>query len=408
MRSILKWSSLASAVATALALANGGRVEGKAAAEDIPVVPLCADLPSPVYIAGSSAVGNVLAILGGKLSAATPPTTLVYIKGAGSCDGVNAIVSGLKVSAGPNYWDANGNKADCALPSTGVAVDLGLSDVFPSSCPDITPDLLTGVGDFAGPVQSMNIVVPKGATQSLISAEAAYLTFGLGKAGKTDWNNPALFAIRNFQSGTETMIAKAINVPTNKWLGTDANGSSGVVTAITNATDLDRTIGILASNEADQPANRLNIKRLAFQPYGETCALYPDSDYSSHDKANVRTGKYQIWGPLHMLAKVDDQNVPTDQKAKDLLDILLGNTAISGVDVTAIETDAFTVPQCAMKVSRSEELGKPKAFSPDGACGCFFEFKTTGTASSGCKACTTAAQCTAAAPLCNHGYCEVK
>ena len=407
MRRILRLAVMASASVAAVSLANGGDFVREAAAQ-VPATPTCASLPNPIYVAGSSAVGNVLAKLGGKLSAAADPTTIVYIKAGGSCDGVNAIVSGLKVSAGPNYWDANGAKSDCTLPADGQVVDLGMSDVFPTSCPDITKALLTDIGDFAGPVQSMNIVVPKAAVRTTISAEAAYLTFGLGAAGKTDWNNPALFSIRSFQSGTETMIAKAINVPTNKWLGVNAGGSGGVVTAISNATVVDKTIGILASNEADDPTNRTKIKRLAFQPYGEMCALYPDSDFSSKDKANVRTGKYQIWGPLHMLAKVDAQNVPTNPKAKQLLDILLGNTVIDGVDVTSIETDTFTVPQCAMKVQRTEELGKPKAYSPAGACGCFFDFKTTGTASSGCKVCTTAAQCTAGAPMCNHGYCEVK
>ena len=150
-----------------------------------------------------------------------------------------------------------------------------MSDVFPTSCPDIDSTLLTGVGDFAGPVQSMNFVVAIAATHTTISAEAAYLTFGLGAAGKTDWDNPDLYAIRNFQSGTETMLAQAINVPTNKWKGVDKGGSGGVITAVSGATNPDKTIGILASTEADVAANRLTIKRLAFQPYGETCAAVP-------------------------------------------------------------------------------------------------------------------------------------
>ncbi len=295
---------------------------------------------------------------------------------------MNTIVTNLKVTAGANYVQATtGTLSNCTLPAGGQAFDVGMSDVFPTSCPDITTALLTGVGDFAGPVQSMNFVVPQAATHTTISAEAAYLTFGLAEAGKTDWDNPALYAIRNFQSGTETMLAAAINVPTNKWKGVDKGGSGAVVTAIASPTgNPDKTIGILASTEADVPANRITIKRLAFQPYGESCALYPDSSYASLDKFNVRNGLYPVWGPVHMLAKVNGSNVPTNAKAKQILDISLGNTVVDGVDPVQAEIDNNTVPQCAMNVQRTSELGAPKAYSPVGACDCYFESKTEGPA----------------------------
>ena len=390
-------------------LALGLLSEREAAAQDAPT---CASLPNPVYVAGSSAIRPLLYTLGGALASASTPTTIVYIAANGSCDGVNSIVNNLKVTAGANYVQPNASPAGCTLPAAGQAVDVGMSDVFPTSCPEITDDLLAGVRDYAGPVQAMNFVVPKASTQNTISAEAAYLTFGLGAAGKTFWDNPDVYAIRNFQSGTMTMLAKAINVPTNKWLGKDKGGSSGVVSAIGQATDL-QAIGILASTETDGPAgvdagaNRKTIKRLAFQPYGETCALYPDSSFASTDKFNVRNGLYQVWGPVHMLAKVNAQNEPTSPQAKALLDILTGETVVPGVDVVDEEIKNFTVPQCAMNVQRSEELGKPKAYSPVGACDCYFESKTGG-ASASCKQCDEDKDCSSAAPKCNRGYCEVK
>jgi len=402
MRQLLRLTVVSCAAFAALGLIH----EPQAAAQ---TVPTCASLPDPIYVAGSSAIRPLLTTVGAKLAVAATPSTIVYVS-TGSCDGVNTIVSGLKVTSGAKYALENNTLADCQLPSDGQGFDLGMSDVFPTSCPDITTALLAGVGDFAGPVQSMNFVVPKAATQTTISAEAAYLTFGLGAAGQTDWDNPDLYAIRNFQSGTETMLAKAINVPTNKWKGIDKGGSGAVVTAIANATNPDKTIGILASTEADVPANRLTIKRLAFQPKGEMCALYPDSSYASLDKFNVRNGLYQVWGPVHMLAKVNGSNVPTNAKAKALLDILLGNTAVDGVDPVQAEIDNNTVPQCAMNVQRTSELGAPKAYSPVGACDCYFESKTGG-ASASCKQCTEANMatvCTGATPVCNRGYCEAK
>jgi len=398
MLKLLRLAGLSCAAFAALGLVD----EPQAAAQAV----TCASLPDPIYVSGSSAIRPVLTAIGAKLAVATPPSTIVYVS-TGSCDGVNSIVTDFKVTAGARYALENGSLADCQLPTAGQAIDVGMSDVFPTSCPDITAALLTNVGDFAGPVQAMNFVVPKAATQTTISAEAAYLTFGLGAAGQTDWDNPDLFAVRNFQSGTQTMLAEAINVPTNKWKGVDKGGSGAVVTAIANATNPDKTIGILASTEADVPANRMTIKRLAFQPYGESCALYPDSSFSSTDKFNVRNGLYQVWGQVHMLAKVNGQNVPTNAKAKQLLDILLGNVEVDGVDPVLEEINNYTVPQCAMNVQRTSELGAPKAYSPVGACDCYFESKTGG-ASNSCKECDTAADCTAAAPKCNRGYCEVK
>jgi ABC-type phosphate transport system substrate-binding protein len=398
MRELLRLAVVSSAAFAALGLIH----EPEAAAQTV----TCASLPDPIYVSGSSAVRPLLTTIGSKLAVATPPSTIVYVS-TGSCDGVGTIVSGTKVTAGAKYALENNTLADCTLPVAGQTIDVGMSDVFPTSCPMVTADKLTGIGDFAGPVQSMNFVVPKAATQTTISAEAAYLTFGLGAAGKTDWDNPDLYAIRNFQSGTETMLALAIKVDTNKWKGIDKGGSGAVVTAIATATNPDKTIGILASTEADVPANRVTIKRLAFQPYGETCALYPDSTFSSLDKFNVRNGLYQVWGPVHMLANVNGSNVPTNPKAKQLLDILLGNTEVDGVDPVQAEIDNNTVPQCAMNVQRTSELGTPKAYSPAGACDCFFESKTGG-ASASCKTCTDEGDCTSAAPKCNRGYCEVK
>lgn len=401
MRELLRLTVASCAAFAALGLVQ----ERQAAADDAP--PTCASLTDPIYVSGSSAIRPLLQTVGAKLAAAATPSTIVYVS-TGSCDGVNTITTGLKVTAGAKYVLAtSGTLSDCTLPAAGQAIDLGMSDVFPTSCPDIDAASLTGVGDFAGPVQSMNFVAAVAATQTTISAEAAYLTFGLGAAGKTDWDNPELYKIRNFQSGTETMLALAINVPTNKWKGVDKGGSGGVITDVAGATNPDKTIGILASTEADTTANRMTIKRLAFQPYGETCALYPDSSYASHDKFNVRNGLYQVWGPVHMLAKVDGSNVPTSPKAKQLLDILLGEVAVEGVDPVQAEIDNNTVPQCAMNVQRTEELGKPKAYSPVGACDCYFESKTGG-ASASCKQCSDASECTSAAPKCNRGYCEVK
>jgi ABC-type phosphate transport system substrate-binding protein len=387
-------------------LAHGVFNNNEAHAQEAP--PTCASLgfTNPVYLAGSTAVQSVINAIGPKLATAATPVQLVYTS-AGSCDGVNTIVGGLKLSSNASYWDASGTLGTCSL--NAQAIDIGLADVFPTSCPDITADALAGIGDFGGPVQSMNFAVPAAASATSISASAAYLTIGLGATGGTDWPKPELYAFRNFQSGTETMIAKAINVPTSKWPAAADKGSAGnVVTALKTPTGpADQTIGILASNQTDD--NRDTIKRLAFQGYDQTCAYYPDSSLSSKDKANVRDGTYAIWGPLHMLTKVDTGGVPTDPQAKALLDIMLDKAPVTGVDIVDLEITANTVPQCAMHVQRTSELGAPTAYVPDTSCSCYFDSKR-GDASA-CTACTTetaATVCPAGHKACNHGYCEVK
>ena len=79
------------------------------------------------------------------------------------------------------------------------------------------------------------------------------------------------------------------------------------------------------------------------------------------------------------------------------------------------EADAFIgaslVPDCAMTVQRSAELGPLSAYAPPFQCGCYFEASpnVSGTAPEGCTACTTSADCTdPARPACNLGYCEVQ
>lgn len=375
------------------------------------VTPPCSGegLVNPVYIAGSSAVATVITAISPAFANAAAPITLVYSKAAGSCDGVTSIVSGTKVNATATYF-----KAGATTPTTcqlsQETITLGLSDVYATSCPDVTPALLAGVGDFEGPVQSMNFVVPAAATQNTISAEAAYLLVGFGADSETDWTNPSLYAFRNFQSGTQTMLANAIKVPVNKWpAAADKKGSGGVVTAISTPTGaVDQTIGILASNEADN--NRMTIKRLAYQHYGQTCAYYPDSTYAALDKLNVRNGHYAVWGPLHMLTKVNAQGVPTNTTVKNLLDVLTGKTEVTGVNVVDLEIAANTTPQCAMNVKRTAEMGPISSYVPEKSCACYFDSKRglTGTKCTACTTANAATVCKGATPVCNYGYCEAQ
>ncbi|HEX7604119.1 MAG TPA: hypothetical protein VF316_21020, partial [Polyangiaceae bacterium] len=62
------------------------------------------------------------------------------------------------------------------------------------------------------------------------------------------------------------------------------------------------------------------------------------------------------------------------------------------------------VPSCAMKVTRTSEMGPLIAYEAPFQCHCYFETKVNG--ANTCQACTGPAQCTASRPACNLGYCE--
>ncbi len=382
--------------------------------------PDCASLPGVVYVSGSTAVQPVLQGLSKSL---TPTVSIVYAS-AGSCAGVAAILGTPLAAGGPaTYWDSTGAAKTCNLPAAPQLVDVGVSDVFATSCPTVTAAQLTTakVRDYdTFLAQVMEFVVPGGdggSDQTAISAEAAYLTFGLGNNGATPWDNQALFAIRNNTSGTQIMLAKAIGLDVNKWLGVNDGGSGNVQAHITNrvipngtlagggAADPKKLIGILSSGEADK--DPVKIKKLAFQGTGQTCAYWADSGVSALDKKYVRDGHYPVWGPLHVLAKADDQGVPTSAAAKALIDAFSATTT----DLLDIEINANVVPLCAMNVTRDSEVGPMSSIQPAGSCGCYFDSKRAATLPAECKACTTAnaaTVCTGARTKCNFGFCEVK
>jgi ABC-type phosphate transport system substrate-binding protein len=400
------------AAAGALVLCLGWTVREAAAG-------LCSSLPKVVYVSGSTAVKPLLASVGAALSNAADPITIVYSKG-GSCLGPTSVVSGTLASGTGAYWPSTGDastpiEAQCDLPAEGAAIDIGASDVFASSCPGLTDQAVTaaGVQDFWGPNQIMTFVAPSRAIGvNNISAEAAYLTMGMPLTGKavSPWTTGASLAIRNSASGTQTMIGKAIRLDASKWLGTDEGGSSGVVNAMVAANNQpspQQWLGILSTGETD--ANRSNMKVLAFQPFGEKCAILPDSSLTSFDKINVRTGAYPIWGPLHLYTKATGTPpAPVNPNAALIIGYFTGSTTPPAGETQLLDLEIanYTVPQCAMKVKRTSEMGAIVPNSVSKPCGCYFEAKVPG-GSTSCTPCSSAAPCATAGTICSYGYCEV-
>jgi hypothetical protein len=360
-----------------------------------------------VYVTGSSAFKPILGALAGVLAGATPPVTIIY-KGQGSCSGVDAILNGTPLTgtgAAVSYWDSASMEQHCDLAAPGAAADVGLSDVFTDTCFPGTP-LPGTVGDFPGPVQTMTFVAPNNSLQKSISAEAAYFALGFGAgSGVAPWTDPSNFCVRNALSGTQQMIATALHVPAAQWFGTQCATSGAVLTCLSSSTDADATLGILATDVADD--NRSTLKILPYQHYDQNCGYWPDSDADSTNKQNVRDGHYQIWGPLHILTQVSiSTGDPVKASTKAVISYLTGTQqAPAGLDLIKLEYTHHVVPQCAMHVQRSEEMGALQSFQPTRSCGCYYD-KLAGSTS--CTSCQAKSDCPAAAPACNFGFCEVQ
>ena len=369
----------------------------------------CASLPTPIYVAGSTAAKPLLSEIGKFMSTQSPPVTVIYL-GQGSCAGVDAILSGTTlVGSGATalkYWDSTGLEVGCDITGASVLAHIGISDVFATTCFQLPGGLPTSVADVLGPVQAMSFVVHKASSERTISAEAAYNVFGFGaQSGVSPWTDDTLIVRRDALSGTQRMVAAAIRVPSEKWKGIESSSSGDLLTRLGAAAIPDRSIGILSADVAQD--NRATIKILAYQDFGAGCALYPDSRETSNDKANVRNGQYPIWGPLHFLQRLNGSGYPANARAGEIVGYLAGTRpAPPGLDLVKVEAQRHVIPQCAMRVKRTQEAGAVTPFAPPGACGCYYEQVATGMTS--CTPCTTAIACPPSAPVCSYGYCELQ
>ena len=388
----------------------------------------CPAFTNPVYVTGSSASQPVLQAIAGVLGGSTTPVTVVYIK-TESCQGMASIVTPAAAPANVTYWPGN-VATTCTIPAGSQVVDVGVADVFPSTCPNIT--LPATQKDFTGPIQAMTFIVHPSSSETSISAEAARAILkyaGTSMYPIAPWTDVANTFIRPggaTGSGTRAMIGAAIGLNDADWKGTVKAGSGDVLGAVAGASAAaNASLGILSVTLADK--NRVGgkgvttpVKTLAFQAKNQSCGYLPDSSSTSFDKLNVREGRYGIWGPLHFVANVNGTGLPVSAanpgsgdaavqqfiSAVGMASSLTEPQKKSIIDATAAST---VVPQCAMHVSRSAEVGAEASFSSDEPCGCYWESKATGSAPTSCKACPGGvSDCSGSTPVCRYGFCEVK
>jgi len=362
----------------------------------------CGTMTNPVYIVGSTAVKPFLSEIAKAVRNQVPPVTVLYAE-QGSCVGVAAILSGTPAAGPFTYWDGAGVEQSCTVPSP-VSAHIGVSDVFATTCTRLPGGLPSNVGDFLGPVQPMTFVVPKGSIQTSISAEAAYYIYGFGAgSGVEPWTDEARIFQRDALSGTQRMIAAAIGVDATLWRGTRTTGSGEVTTKVSTTLPSEGTLGILSTDVAQE--NRSALQILAYQHFDQRCGYYPDKTETSNEKLNVRDGHYAIWGPLHLFTLMSSAGYPANAQAGDIIGFMTGTRpAPAGVDLVALQAQRHVVPPCAMRVSRTEEIGPLSSFAPPQACGCYYERMANGSTS--CTPCQNKTDCPSSSPFCNYGYCE--
>jgi hypothetical protein len=279
--------------------------------------------------------------------------------------------------------------------------------VFAQTCFSLPNGPPMDVDDFPGPIQTMTIVVPRQSSQKSISALAAYFVFGFGAdSGVPPWTDNTSIFRRSASSGTQNMIASAIGVPAALWKGNDAGNTMGVISKLGGSTTPEATIGILGATDVTDTVSQ-TVRILAYKHYGQSCGYLPDSAEGSKDKVNVRDGHYAIWGPIHVLSKVDSNHYPLNPNARRVVNYITGSTAPpGGLDLIQLEAINNVVPSCAMRVKRTQEVGEMVPFTPLNGCGCYFEQVATGHTT--CQACTKASDCPSSAPSCNFGFCELQ
>jgi hypothetical protein len=378
----------------------------------------CADAgPNVIYMYGTSDFAPLLRGVQPLLSAGNPPYRGVYLN-ASSCSGVTSVFDPNKrviTNPAPTaaqtfafYFDDNGNQVNCLLADTGNTVDVGVSDLFSTTCNTDTASYVSGttVSDYTGPVVPFVMSVPASSSESAISAEAAHMVFGRGGRGDgmgdldaSPWIDPTYYFIRNGSAGSTVLTALLIDVPKTKFWGVDRLSTDNLRDSMLASTATSQSIGILSIDYADK--NRGNLRSLYLQAEGQRCGYQPDSTPNSFDKLNVRDGHYPLWGYVHFFAPVGPGGVPSNAAKA-----IVTHFSVARLDQALIDSiiAASEVPQCAMKVVRTGEVGD---YGPQKGlrCGCYFDAKTTG--STTCAACASASDCPSDHPACNYGYCEV-
>jgi hypothetical protein len=390
-------------------------------------------LPNPIYGAGGSAETQTIKAVATYLAGLSDHPITVFWYDPGACQGYQQYLNDAITNTAVKYWAADGTPGTCN--ATGHAADfshMGNDHDFcvagglttPSGYPD-------GFATTLAPIQTLNIIVDKDSSQKSISAEALYyiLGFGAGATGKgvAPWTNPAHVVTRSPTSFASQFLAQSVfqssthlifDDPGKNGAGDSSAGYNGRLgfratdqQTVTNQIDVfgqvnaESPIGYVSGSQViadEQASGGRKTKVLAYQHYDQTCGFWPDSTESSHDKINVRTGKYHFWSPGHFYYHSSGSGF-ANADVKTFIEAFVGT---ANEDVLGLVIDNGDVPLCAMQVSRSGLDGPISSVAPADPCGCYFESRVAGTAQ--CDSCREGhnEDCSESGAVCRRGYCE--
>ncbi len=365
----------------------------------------CTDLPNATIGLGTSNGRPLAAAFAAELAALPDPISLVYV-GATACQGLGAVLDETPQTGSASYWDVDGTELMCELDIPGHVPDFALIQAEPTLCAGVT-EIPDDIGERIGAVTALTMVVPAASTQVNISAEAMYFIYGFGPSEGmvSPWTIDEEVRAREPSASSQITFAIAAGIPLGQFKGEETATAGEVVSILTSSDNPEAALGFIAADLAD--ANRDIIHTLAFQAYDQDCAYWPDSTSTSFDKRNVRDGHYFVWSPTRIYAPIDEGGEIIHEPTRIAVGYMTGTIPIPP-DFPALDLtiDTGAVPRCAMTVWRDEESGPLYSLPPEESCGCYFDFRTTG--STGCTECEDDEGCPTEAPACNYGYCEVQ
>lgn len=359
-----------------------------------------------VYGAGGSAQVPLLTQIGTQLANLNPPTYVVYSSG-NACTGYSDLVTPTSITGTADYWDGSGKTLSCTLDAGGDPVTFAVMGNSPTQCSGVT-SLAAGFGQFLGPVQPIDFVVPSTSSQQSFSTEAAYYVWGFGASAAnltvTPWGTTPDIFTRSSSSFVTIFVGLETGVPgaTIATKGTQESTNQATVTglaALNGTANAESGIGFVSGEVAD--GNRSSIKVLAYQHTGQTCGYWPDSTIDAFDKVNVRSGQYWLWSPVHFFAAVGSNGSISDPNTAAFIGLFTGTaTPPAGIDVFAAEVGAYTVPSCAMQAWRDGDLAAPYSYAPPNPCSCKFDYATNNANKPAtCKTCRQDSDCST-------GHCD--
>jgi len=373
----------------------------------------CDTLPGPVvYAQVGDTQNNLMKRLARALRDNTGKAITLVWRTSGSCPNIQAIYTDVPIAANTKMryvpsvledgaWTPASPELECEMPAPGKVPDIANSALFNSACTTEAPPPTVELTH--GPIQAYVLAVPEASSQTAITFEEAYFTFGFGMAGMIEpWSDETAMFIRTVTKSTLLAWAANISVPADKWKGMRFDGSPMVVSALQSAPMPEKAIGILGAEVYDNLRDSLNV--LAFRAKGQYAAYYPDSTSTARDKKNVRDGHYTVWSPTVWMDKKNG-STPVNADARYVIDLIAGKTVSPDVSFDMIEiiADVGLVPDCAMGVQRSFEGGPLSLYKPAESCTCKYESLVD---TSSCATCSAQQPCTSG--VCRHGYCEVQ